>query len=65
MGGTFAGEEGVVRVERGGRYIVTRSRVHFAACIDRVVFFLALNVAELCVIFIRLSRLLVGIEMFL
>lgn len=28
-----------VRLVVGGSYIVTRSRVHFAACIDPVVFF--------------------------
>lgn len=35
-----------VRSVVGGSYIVTRSRVHFAACIDPVVFFL-LNAAAL------------------
>lgn len=31
----------------GGSYIVTRSRVHFAACIDPVVFFWLLNAVAL------------------
>jgi hypothetical protein len=35
------------RGEEGSSYIVTRSRVHFAACIDPVVFFLLLSAAVL------------------